>query len=572
MNRRLRHRHRRTASREAQRAHPNIKHQSGPRRPRALGSALCRVCVAALVLAGLLVGTSLRAATVAQRASASPGSPVRYGISANYLRYAHSPAGRALRSLRLGRTGRVRIFVPYDALGFYDGRGCAPSPARRAGEAAWRQALASVGETLAVGLTPEIEIESGTGVGWVPVTPDPASRAQAQDYGCGVRAIMRALFARLHASRMPLQFEAWNEPDNSGYSYHWDHSCSAPATKVPSCSGPWRAAMLWYLAQTQANYLHASEARAGFPVLTIAAMTLSAPRKMFFFDARHVTLSAPDGRPYNGYYQSLWRIVRCVPGFGGCEDARFNPAAMPSAWALHDYDDPTAVGHADLRAFERALAALNDTLADGAGATLWITEAGVQLDSQTRSDLNRPHGVTCAGTDADRADSNTFACIQDGHPRAQAAGARAWMQLGAVRLGTSRGMISVSELYWYHFELDAIACAPASPCTLGSGAVVEQGHLPQLHAWDSALVDSHGAPRPSFCAITSQPTAACAGNANAYETARWYDWWQASEMPSGCPEHFGAWVARKAHSTVPSGQECIRSTTELPGARFSTPS
>jgi len=465
----------------------------------------------------------------------------------------------------------VRIFVPYDALGFYDGSSCATSPARAAGGAAWNKALLLVGETLAVGLTPEIEIDDGTGIGWVPVTPDPASRRQAQDYSCGVRAIMKALFDRFHRSGMPVQFEAWNEPDNSGYSYHWDRSCSSPARGVPSCSGPWRAAMLWYLTQTQGNYLHASERRAGFPPLTVAAMTLSAPQKLYFFDAGHLLLSAPDGRPYNGYYQSLWRIVHCAPGFGGCENAPFNPTAMPSTWAVHDYDDPTAIGQADLREFERTLAALNNALGDGAGATLWITEAGVQLDSPTRSDLNRPHGVACPGTNTDRSDADTFGCLQANQPAAQAAGARAWMQLGVVSEPTSRGLISVSELYWYQFELGVIDCATDSPCRLSSGAVVQHGYLPQLHSWDSALVDANGSPRASFCAITSQPAAACAGNADADETARWYDWWEASKMPATCPAHFGAWVARKAHNSVPSGQECFYSDADLPGAGFSSP-
>ena len=492
-------------------------------------------------------------------------------MSANYLNDADTMTGRALAARLLAPSGSVRIFVPYDALAFYDGISCAPSPARAADGEAWHSALQSVGETLAAGLTPEIEIDDGTGIGWVPVTPDPASQTQAQDYGCGVRSIMKALFDRLRRSAKPLQFEAWNEPDNAGYSYRWDRSCSAPARTVPSCSGPWRAAMLWYLAQTQANYLHASIRGAGFPQLTVAAMTLSAPQKLYFFDARHLSLSAPDGSPYNGYYQSLWRIVHCVHGFGGCENAPFNPTTMPSTWAVHDYDDPTAIGGADLRAFERALAALNDALGDGAGAALWITEAGVQLDSQTRSDLNHPNGVACAGTNFDHSDSDTFACIQDNRPAAQAAGARAWLRLGGVSERTSRGLISVSELYWYHFELGVIDCATRSPCTLGSGAEVRHGRLPQLHSWDSALVDSDGIPRASFCAITSEPAAECTGNPAADETARWYDWWEPSRMPVTCPPHFGAWVARKPHSRVPSGEECFYSPSNLPGARFTTP-
>jgi hypothetical protein len=225
------------------------------------------------------------------------------------------------------------------------------------------------------------------------------------------------------------------------------------------------------------------------------------------------------------------------------------------------------MGTADLRAFETALARLNDAYASGAGAQVWITESGVQLDSLATNDLNLPAGTSCQGNDIRGYDARTFGCLQDNRPENQAAGAGAWRSLGTLTHSTKRGQIAVSELYWYDFQLSTVSCMPQSPCDLGRGIVYERGQvLPELHSWDSALVDSTGKPRPSFCVVTGAPVSRCAGSPHDYEASRWYPWWQPAEIPTPCPAHFGAWVADKADSGLPNGVECRYDASTPPTA------
>jgi hypothetical protein len=494
--------------------------------------------------------------------SASPpaapqASSLSYGISSDYLTYADTPQGQRFAAAVLGRSAHVRISVAYDALAYWDGHACAASPAARAGATAWSKLKRLLTRARTDGLNPEVVFAEGTGIGGVPVTPDPADPVQATDYRCGVRGLMQTLFTDAGQYQMPAQFEAWNEPDNDGYSHGWDQNCPSPAQAAPSCSGPWRAAMLWYIAQAEANSLYEADSGAGFPPLTVAALTISAPEKLYFLDAGHLALSAPDGQAYNGYYQSLYRIVHCAPGFGGCQQGPYAPTAMPTAWAVHDYDDPTAGGTADLQAFEAALAQLNDAYASGAGAQVWITEGGVQLDSSVTSDLNLPAGLGCPASNLRADNAGTLGCRQDNRPENQAAGATVWRSLGTLSHPTASGQIAVSQLYWYQFQLPALRCTLRSPCKLGHGVVYDSGQvLPTLHAWDSALVDSTGSPRASFCVLTSTPVSSCGGKPHDYAASRWYHWWQYAEMPAACPAHYGAWVADNAGSGLPNGEEC----------------
>jgi len=532
--------------------------------------------VAVLIVAtGLLLapiaggGRPVRGVPVARR-SAPPPPPVasRFGISSDYLAAAATPAGRQFASDVLGPHGRVRFFIPYDARGFYNGTQCAESPAYTAGATAWNALVAQLTRARADGLMPQIVFTTGTGLGGTPTVPDPADATQAADYSCGVDAALQALWAARQTTGMPVDVEAWNEPDMTiGFSSNvtGHGGCAAPATAAPSCSGSWRAAMLWYLAQTDANALR--KAIAGFPPVTVAALTLGAPDKLQYLDAGHTTLSSPQGSVYPGYYQSLYEIVHCAKGFGGCQAPGTNPTNMPSDWAVHDYTDPTAQGTADLYQFVTALAQLNDRYAGGAAASVWITEAGVHLDSGNRQDANHPQGVTChtpLGT------SNTFGCLVDGNPAAQARGAQVWRALAAVAAPTSHGAVRVTQLFWYQFALAARTCTQSSPCQLANGVVYTSGQsLPFLHSWDSALVDSAGRPRASFCALTGQAAAACAGQSDAYADAYWVDWWK--PMPQRCPAHFGAWVAYRADSGVPDGQECYYSPAVAPPSVVAQP-
>jgi hypothetical protein len=523
-----------------------------------------------VVAAGLFLapvaggGHPVRAPRLAQRSPAPPPVASPFGVSGDYLADAATPAGRQFASGVMGPHGRVRFFVPYDARGSFNGTACAASPAYTAGATAWNALLAQLTQARADGLMPQIVFTVGTGIGGTPAMPDPADSAQATDYSCGVDVALQALWASRQTTGMPVDIEAWNEPDMAGYvSTGTGGHRTCPASGAPSCSGPWRAAMLWYLAQTDANALR--QATPGFPAVTVAALTLGAPENLGYLDAGHTSLVSPQGSLYPGYYQSLYEIVHCAPGYGGCQQPTVNPTTMPTDWAVHDYTDPTVQGTADMREFVTALARLNDRFAAGAAAAVWVTESGVHLDAGTRQDANRPRGVRChTSSGAD----DTFGCLVDGNPAAQARGAQVWRELVGVAAATAHGAVRVTQLFWYQFGLAAMTCAPSDPCQLAKGVVLTSGQsLPILHSWDSALVDSAGRPRASFCALIEQPAASCQGQSDAYADAHWVDWWQ--PMAKRCPTHYGAWVAYRSDSGVPDGQECYYSPNVPPAPSVS---
>jgi hypothetical protein len=526
------------------------------------------VCAAALTLAPVAGGghrvrapRTPRPPRLAQRAPApAPLIPSRFGVSADYLAAATTPVGRQFASDVLGPRGRVRFFVPYDARGFFDGTECAPSPAYSAGASAWATLLAQLAQARADRLAAQIVFTNATGIGGTPMYPDPADGAQASDYACGVAMTLQALWATRQSTGMPMDVEAWNEPDLTGYTDDLapsDPPCAAPAGS-PMCSGPWRAAMLWYLAQTQANAVRQSTP--GFPVLPVAALTMTRPQKSSYLDDGHTTLTSPAGSVYPGYYQSLYEIVHCAAGYDGCGEPGANPTTMPTDWSVHDYTDPTADGTGDLRGFAATLAQLNDRFAHGAGVSIWVTESGVQLDAGAQRDANHPGGVNCHSSVAS---SDTLGCLVDGNPVAQARGAQAWRELAEVSVPTQHGSVQVTQLFWFQFALSAETCSASAPCQLANGVVDTSGQsLPALHTWDSALVDSAGRPRASFCALTGEPAADCQGQPDAYADAHWVNWWQ--PMPGHCPAHDGAWVAYRADSGVPGGQECFYSAADPP--------
>ena len=484
-------------------------HRNARRGRRAPGAVVgCWCLLGALVAAaGWLAPTAgggrpVPALRTAQRPQ-TPAAPAtsRFGISGDYLAAAATPAGRQFASEVLGARGRVRFFVPYDARGSFDGTACAPSPAYTAGATAWNTLLGQLRQARADGLVAQITFAVGTGVGGTPAVPDPADPAQAGDYACGVNLALQGLWAARQTTGMPVDVEAWNEPDQTpglaAAGAGGPGSCPASATEPAACSGPWRAAMLWYLAQTQANALH--QTTAGFPAVTIAALTLGAPEKLSYLDAAHASVADPRGTPYPGYYQSLYDIVHCARGYGGCRQPGVNPTAMPTDWAVHDYTDPTAQGTADLRGFVTTLAQLNDRYAAGAAAHVWVTESGVHLDSGTRRDANHPDGVTCHTADGTDGTGDTFGCLVDGNPGAQALGGQVWRELAGVAAPTAHGVVRVTQLFWYQFALAATTCTTSAPCQLADGVVYAGGQsLPTLHSWDSALVDSG---RPTACEL-----------------------------------------------------------------------
>jgi hypothetical protein len=522
--------------------------------------------VLAVTGCGGSTGTGSRSQTSTSGARTHAQTPISYGISQDYLGVTDS-AAETFASRVLGSTGHVRLFLPYDARGYWNGSACASSPDYTQGASDWDalELELELAQAQAQHLQVEIVFATGSDVGDVPVFPDPAIPDQAEDYTCGVRMALQSIarFAAAQRLPMPTQYEAWNEPNLDSYGRRAADPCPSPATDVASRgSGPWQAAMLWYIAQTTANQLH----RAGtVPSLSFAALTVSAPQLLPFIDDGRTGFTDTDGTVYDGYYQQLYAIVHCKPGYGGCTDLTDNPVAMPAIWAVHDYADVTGDGTGDLALFEQTLAKLNDRYDGGRGARIWITEAGIDMTSPMSSDVNHPGGVSCSPSAAD-ARINSFGCLVDGDPQGQAAGAAIWQTLPLLHAATRSGQVAVTQLYWYQFQLGSLTCSATSPCSLSQSESVDVD-VPALHAWDSALVDAQGQPRTSFCVITGLPLSQCRGHATDYVNAHWIPWWTASQLPSPCPnDHDGAWVANASGSGVPGGEECYYDVDPEPTA------
>lgn len=240
-------------------------------------------------------------------------------------------------------------------------------------------------------------------------------------------------------------------------------------------SGPYEAAYLWYEAQADANYFHSQVA--GSPTLQVAALTMSHPNDNPYLDS---------------YYQSVGQLTACDPGQQCQSGDKYYPTTMPAVWAVHDYNDVTANGTKDLQQFENELVA--DAVGDfnSPNATVWVTEAGVQLDNTTTKDANYPNGVTCSSSNSasgDTDNSGTLGCLADGNATAQANGANTWKALGNITAGS--GAVTTPQVYWYEFEL-----------------------FNTQHVFDSAFVDSNGHPRPSYCALVTSTD--CSGNTLDY--------------------------------------------------------
>ncbi len=333
----------------------------------------------------------------------------------------------------------------------------------------------------ALGLTPEVVFSAGSGEG-SPNYPDPGygdSRhlfagvtAAGYDYACGVLGIIGWLRSDLGATA-PTRWEAFNEPDTKasymGYLKNGcarNGSCGAPPRgadynhggylcgRAYADCGALEAAELWELAQGVVQ-------KQGWSGEQIAAATLTEPE-------------VPYLRPYA---QQLSALASCSPGFVSAPSGHCAIAGLfPRHWAVHDYDDPTAGGNADLRAFESTLSRL---VARRYGPLdVWVTESGVELSSPAHADLNRRGCPGPSGRDA------TLGACVDGNPAQQARGARAWRSLIDVRAPGVR----TTQVYWFEFAL--------------------------IPSWDSALVDASGRARPSFCALVSGAT--CDGDPTAY--------------------------------------------------------
>ena len=148
-------------------------------------------------------------------------------------------------------------------------------------------------------------------------------------------------------------------------------------------------------------------------------------------------------------------------------------SSFPGSWAVHDYSDVTraylGASLTDLEAFDRALG--SDT--GGRAKDLWITEAGMLLNSRTKLGSCPANGTDPAGT--------VGACI-NGNAAAQRADIAAFFSL--PQAGVS---VPITHLFWYEW----------------------QGGID----WDSGLVDAAGLPRSAWCAFFGSGN--CTGSPNA---------------------------------------------------------
>jgi hypothetical protein len=397
----------------------------------------------------------------------------------------------------------MRLWVPYDTVSSWDrsaahdAGACGSSvyyngpPARFNGvngAILFRQLVWNIQGVEALGLTPEVVFSAGSGEG-APSFPDPGYgdarslfaglTTAGLDYSCGVVGVIAELRQALGSSA-PIHWEAFNEPDargaylgalQNGCKVH--SSCGAAARGVDynhrgylcgrkyAYCGPLEAAELWQLAQAAVSSQHWSDEQ-------VAALSMIDPESAFGI----------------AYIQSLGSLYACAagvtaPGAGRCATA----GRFPRYWAVHDYDDPTAGGTADLRTFENRLSELTrqtrQTRAAVGPLQVWVTESGVELSSLTRADLNR------AGCSAPHApDNGTIGACVNNDPANQARGARAWRAL----LGVRAPGVQTTQVYWFEFEL--------------------------IPGWDSALVDASGRARASLCALVTGVH--CDGNPTDY--------------------------------------------------------
>lgn len=85
-------------------------------------------------------GRQPRSAPQAHQSGQTPKPPaptVSYGISQDYLEFTAGSAAKTFAAKVLGNDGHVRLFVPYDTRGYWNGSQCANSPAYGQGASDW---------------------------------------------------------------------------------------------------------------------------------------------------------------------------------------------------------------------------------------------------------------------------------------------------------------------------------------------------------------------------------------------------------------------------------------------------
>jgi hypothetical protein len=382
------------------------------------------------------------------------------------------------------RVSYVRMFVSIDAVAEYNGSatspGCGPSQVL---QQSWYDAagrLHTAGESLqdlmaglvqahADGLTPVVSITGypipSSRPSFDAPAPDPTTPAGYWDYRCGIEGILGAV-SRLPAVDQPHVWEPFNEPDtvalyrtpetadagdaSADTSGSVSSSASAPASgdRASGCAvtatgvpeGPAKAACDYVLADQLIHQF------AGHEDDTVLAGVFSRMSPIYL-------------------EQYVATLAAALPG-----------SSFPASWAVHDYSGVTrgylGASLADLEAFDRELG--TDT--DGRAKDLWITEAGMLLNSRTRLGDCPVNGTDPAGT--------VGACI-NGNAKAQQEDIAAFFSLPSA--GVS---VPITHLFWYEWE----------------------GEI----NWDSGLLDAAGVPRSAWCAFFGSGT--CTGSPNAAST------------------------------------------------------
>jgi hypothetical protein len=454
----------------------------------------------------------------------------------------------------------VRLIVPWDVLAYWNanksgGAGCDSSPAYASGGRSylssgspaavktaaqdWTALLNDLADAQTDGLTPEIVIVSGTGIGSdqaggfkpVPTVVDPSYgtdsggmwagwNTSGSSYGCGVSQLMLSVWNAHNSSPSvyPLvtEYEVWNEPNgflqsntlNGGYNgtlgyanSPWGQgACGSGAYSVPgqsasqvnACGGDIRGnpenGGLCSGTDPNTSQCGPLEAAGLWEIAATQAAQLQSQYASSGFPTLQVAaLTMSDAQNVGGGSYGHAYFNQMVSTLG----------QQPAYWAVHDYDDTTStatsipagcgatyVDTCDLQTFERDLHGWVPT------AQVWVTESGVRLDSTTTRDDNSSSGSPATGPDCADDDSpanpsdpsypsasSTFGGCVDGNGNAQVNGAQTWENLARVSYGTD----TTTEVFWYEFEL-------------------QNG----LHPWDTGLVAPSGgglAPRPSYCLL-----------------------------------------------------------------------
>jgi hypothetical protein len=411
----------------------------------------------------------------------------------------------------------VRFFVPYDALFDYNpstGQ-CQPSPADQQGAVAFGNLYNEIKQAEADGLAPEVVITDGTGIGGSsapPVDPDPTYGTASShvagftnggyDYSCGVNTLMYYTTA----DGAPVyEWEAFNEPDSRApYNGNLSGEC-ASGTSNPCAGtysgylcgsnlgecGPLEAAGLWDLINSWASYWTTNGS--GFSTEYAAAGTFNEA-------SVNAVQNYNPGSNYIAAYMS-----ELVPNYGHPAEVAFHPYADVAASGADRANDASGT--------TQTISAIN--YYEGTQPNIWLTEAAGNLMDGTSNYVGSAKG--CLDPDGDG--KTTLGGCLDGNATAQYYAARGFLHLGTVS--------QVTRLFWYHFMLQNYK-----------------------HAWDSALLDSTGNPRNSFCGLLAW--SGCTGDPWAYENPNGND---------GSPPPGGAAVVNPASN---SAKQSVKQRPQIP--------